>query len=143
MNKQLPNLRTNIGTWAVPITQIPAVTEVMLDNLPPEDYDPTFQGQQLTTTYFDTQRLELRKNRLAHDKYITLRVRCYQSRTGYAYALSAKTEEEKFRTSITEATAALLVSGQDPMPALAELLPSHLYARLLDVRSEEHTSELQ
>ena len=47
MNKQLPKLRTNIGTWAVPIAQIPAVTEVMLDNLPPEDYHPTFQGQEL------------------------------------------------------------------------------------------------
>jgi hypothetical protein len=75
MKKSLPTLRTNIATWAVPIEQIPAVTEIMLDSLPPEDYDPSFKGQELETTYFDTPRLELRKNRLNHDKYITLRVR--------------------------------------------------------------------
>jgi len=146
MNKQLPNLRTNIGTWAVPVDQIPAVTEVMLDTLSPEDYDPTFQGQELVTTYFDTQKLELRKNRLNHDQYITLRVRCYQPAVyvsrpqdppAEAYALSAKTEDEKFRCPITGATATLLLSGQDPMPALSQLLPSHLLARLLDVSHDQ------
>jgi hypothetical protein len=35
MNKQLPNLRTNIATWAVPVDQVPAVTEAMLETLPP------------------------------------------------------------------------------------------------------------
>jgi hypothetical protein len=42
MNKSLPTLRTNLATWAVPIEQVPAVTEIMLDSLPPEDYDPSF-----------------------------------------------------------------------------------------------------
>ena len=63
----LPTLRTNIATWAVAVEQIPVVTEIMLDSLPPEDYDPSFKGQQLETTYIDTPRLELRKNRLNHE----------------------------------------------------------------------------
>jgi hypothetical protein len=133
MSKELPNLRNNITTWAVPVNQVPAVTEAMLDTLPPEDYDPSFHGQELVTTYFDTQKLDLRKRRLSRDNYMTLRVRCYQGAGDDAYALSAKTEEEKFRVAINEATAELLVSGQNPMPALSQLLPSHLFARLLDL----------
>jgi hypothetical protein len=133
MKTALPNLRTNLATWAVPVDLVPAVTEIMLESLPAEDYDPAFKGQHLETIYFDTQKLELRKNRRAHDQYITVRVRCYDSITGDAYALSAKTEQEKFHLPIDERTAEHLISGDDPGPALATLLPGHLLARLLDV----------
>jgi hypothetical protein len=137
MKSELPNLRNNIGTWAVALEQIPAVTRAMLESFPAEIYDLNFAGQELRTTYFDTPRLELRKNRLTHDKYITLRVRCYRGQGGESYALSAKTEQEKFRMEIEGATADLLAGGDDAMPLFAQLLPGHLFARLLEMTHEQ------
>jgi hypothetical protein len=133
MTNQLPNLRNNLGTWAVPVEQIPAISRAMLEALPAEAHDAGFTGQELTTTYFDTPRLELRRNRRTHDKYITLRVRCYRGEGGEAYALSAKTEQEKFRLEIDGATAELLAGGDDALSLFAPLLPGHLFARLAEV----------
>jgi hypothetical protein len=134
---ELQDLRTNLATWAVPVEHIPALTQVLVESLPAEDYDPAFEGQRLATTYLDTQSLELRKNRLFHGKYITLRVRCYRLYGDEAYALSAKTEDEKFRTDITPAQAEGLLAGENVMPVLANLLPGRLYARLVDVAHDE------
>ena len=78
----------NLGTWAVSPYKIPAVAHFMHDALPNESFDPHFYGQHLETTYFDTAKYELRKNRLKHAKYITLRVRCYQNNDTDTYALS-------------------------------------------------------
>jgi len=133
----LPSLRNNLATWAVPVEQIPALTQVMLESLPPESHDMAFAGQELATTYFDTQNLDLRKNRLHQDKYLTLRVRCYQHQGDRAYALSAKTEEEKFHRQISGDEAERLWSGDNPLAQLSQLLPGHLVARLIDISHEE------
>jgi len=121
-------LRSNQGTWIVPIHRIPVVTAVMLDSLPAEAYDPKFLGQQLGTTYFDDADYTLRKARAAKGRYLTLRVRCYEP-PGKAevYALSVKTESEKWRSEITPALARGILSGKI---ALADQLPAHLAARL-------------
>jgi hypothetical protein len=133
-----PDLRINLGTWAVPAWQLPAVSHFMHDALPNESFDPHFHGQRLETTYFDTAKGLLRKARRAGDKYITLRVRCYQPPEGDEfYALSAKTENQKFRTPITPDTAHALVAGANPFPGVAELLPADLGARLLDISRED------
>src|SRR6516225_6580778 len=137
MTTQLPNLRSNLGTWAVPVEQIPAVARAMLEAFPAEAHDAGFAGQELTTTYFDTPRLELRKNRLTHDKYLTLRLRCYRGETGESYAVSAKTEQEKFRLEIAGATAELLTGGDDALTLFAQLLPGHLFARLMAVAHDQ------
>jgi hypothetical protein len=133
------DLRSNLASWRVPMHLLPAVGCVLADALPPESFDPQFLGQRLKTTYFDTPRLELRKNRLVHDKYITLRVRCYETADGTeTYALSAKTEQEKFRMEIAPALAhALLQAGNDPLPLFLELLPANLGARLLEVSHQQ------
>src|SRR5260370_40461097 len=98
-------LRTNLGTWAVPTSRLPSVAGVLLDALPAEAYDPAFQGQALETTYFDTTDFDLRKARRGKDRYLTLRVRCYGDAS---YALSAKTESEKWRAEIQSGPARLL-----------------------------------
>src|SRR5437879_5615967 len=109
-----PDLRTNLATWAVPACKVPSVADTMVELLPKEDFDPNFRGQGLATAYFDTRSGDLRKARAHKDTYITLRVRCYQPYAGdEAYALSAKTESQKFRTAIDHATASALLSGQD------------------------------
>src|SRR5437868_6007469 len=131
------DLRSNTGTWTVAPCQVPAVANFMTRALPKEEFDPYFYGQHLETTYFDTAKLELRKNRRSHDKYITLRVRCYQNREGDAYALSAKTENSKFRVEIDETTAHFLITGKDPLPQLAMLLPADLTARLIDISHDQ------
>ena len=71
-------MRTNLGTWAVPTDRLPCVAGVLLDVLPAEMYDPSFRGQALETTYFDTADFDLRKARVGKDRYLTLRVRCYR-----------------------------------------------------------------
>src|SRR2546425_13258517 len=112
------DLRSNVGTWAVPSFMLPALTRQMLDMLSPEKFGPSFRGQYLQTTYFDTKSFKLRKARVKGRKYVTIRIRCY-ARAGsvsarfvslgaYAsgsesgssigvYAISAKTETQKFR----------------------------------------------
>lgn len=122
------DLRFNIATWAVPTCQVPAVVRAMLDTLPPEVFDPAFHGQDLTTTYFDTAKFHLRKARRHGDRYLTLRIRCYQN---YEYALSAKTEDRKYRRPLDAAQVAkLLGSGDLRASDFAALLPGDLLARL-------------
>ncbi|HEV3259455.1 MAG TPA: hypothetical protein VG013_21495 [Gemmataceae bacterium] len=124
-------LRTNLGTWAVPTDRLPGVAGVLLDALPAEVYDPLFQGQALETTYFDTTGFDLRKARAGRDRYLTLRVRCYGTAS---YALSAKTESEKWRAEIEPARAELLLAGA---ASPADDLPGRLRARLLELGAED------
>jgi hypothetical protein len=133
------DLRNNLATWRVPTPALPAVGNVMHDLLPNESFDPHFLGQRLETFYFDTQKGELRKNRLLHHHYITLRVRCYEPPDGAeTYALSAKTESEKWRQEVTPGLAHLLLTpGTDVLAQLQPVLPAHLLARLLDVSHEQ------
>lgn len=130
------DLRSNVGTWAVLDGQVPAVARRMLDALPTEPYDALFTGQRLETVYFDDMALSLRRARKAGGRYLTLRVRDY----GHGlYALSAKTESEKFRIELPPNVArkldtdAALVNVND---LATELLPSHLLARLLEITTE-------
>src|SRR5438270_7939929 len=90
------DLRRNVLTLAVASEHLPAAAACMRGLLPPEQYDPEFRGQVLETTYFDTRQFTLRKARARKKKYLTLRIRCYGANE--QYALSAKTEEAKFRT---------------------------------------------
>ncbi len=106
------SLRKNLATWAVPTDLLPAVANVLHDLLPNEPFDPNFRGQALETTYFDTAAYDLRKARLSKSRYLTLRIRCYESPDGaYSYALSAKTESEKWRIELTPGHAELLLAG--------------------------------
>jgi hypothetical protein len=127
------DLRSNVGTWAVPPALTPAVTRVLLDALPPEEYDPEFHGQELATTYFDTPRFALRKARRRGGKYLTLRLRCYQP--GGIYAISAKTEDCKFRVEIEHWQAEAILGGAAEM--LVEMLPVDLVARLMALSDGE------
>jgi len=63
----LPDMRSNIATWAIPTSLLPAVAAEMRAELDPESFDPLFQGQQLETTYFDTAGYDLRRARLRKD----------------------------------------------------------------------------
>src|SRR5579872_5660934 len=93
------NPRGNLGTWAVPGCQVPAVAGMMLATYPAEPFDPGFRGQRLCTTYFDTAKLHLRQARRQGTHYLTLRMRHYQP--SGAFALSAKTESEKIRVDVS------------------------------------------
>ncbi len=128
-------IRQNLATWSVPVCQLPAVAHVLHDVLPNEVYDPHFQGQRLETTYFDTARFALRKARRGKDRYLTLRVRCYETPDGSeVHALSAKTEQQKWRQEIEPAVAHLLLAGsEDP----GGLLPANLLARLQELVGNE------
>jgi hypothetical protein len=125
------DLRRNLGTWAVPPALAPAVGRALLDALPPERFDPTFLGQRLETTYFDSAAFDLRRARRSKDRYLTLRVRCYRAPgAAEVYALSAKTEARKFRREIAAGDAEAILDGDYPgWPA--DLLPADLQARLL------------
>jgi hypothetical protein len=127
------DLRSNLGTWAVPPALSPAVARVLLDALPCEPYDPEFRGQELETTYFDTRDFALRRARRRGDKYLTLRIRCYQP--SGVYALSAKTEDRKFRLEIDSWRAEVILGGGTDL--LLELLPVDLVARLMALAGDE------
>ena len=152
------DLRSNVGTWAVPSFQLPALTRQMLDVLSPEKFDPNFRGQYLQTTYFDTKSFKLRKARVKGSKYLTIRIRCY-ARAGsvsagfgppgaYAsgsesgssagvYAISAKTESQKFRQEIdSDYAESLLQSGIVPS-ALVGIMAPDLIARVADLSEGE------
>jgi len=140
------DLRSNLGTWAVTSGLLPAVVHQMTQALPPESFDPDFRGQELETTYFDTRAFALRKARRGKAKYLTLRIRCYSSPIaplargaggeGEVYALSAKTEQEKFRQIIAgDLAEGLLRDGIAPA-AWSSLLPAHLVARLLELAGQ-------
>jgi hypothetical protein len=123
------DLRSNRGTWSVPSDRLPAVARDMTTLLPAEAFDPTFRGQDLETTYFDTRRFRLRKVRRRGDRYLVLRLRCYQPSD--TYALSAKTETQKFRTTIEESVARVLLE-QGFLPDFYDLLPADLVARVVE-----------
>jgi hypothetical protein len=128
--------RGGIGTWAVPAIQAPAVAHFMHDALPNESYDPHFLGQVLETTYFDTPGFALRKARIKSEQYLTLRLRCYQAPGSEeeSYALSAKTEFEKWRQPIDPDDAHNILT----MPALiATFLPANILARYLALVGNE------
>lgn len=129
------DLRSNKGTWAVPAEIMPALTKYLVVVLPPEPYDPTFVGQKLETSYFDTLHLNLRKARLKGERYLTLRLRCYQAAGKEdAYALSAKTEGEKFRVEVApEQADAIKASPQ----LCIGFLPANLQARLVEIADTE------
>jgi hypothetical protein len=132
------DLRTNIASWAVPPSVIPAVAGLILGELPREVFDPSFFGQHINTHYFDTLDFLLQKARKKGDKYLTLRVRCYKALArDEAYALSAKTEEQKFRVEIDEETADFLTSTNNPLPKLMDLLPGDLGARLMELTDDQ------
>jgi hypothetical protein len=107
----------------------------MLQTLPPEKFDPDFLGQDLETTYFDTRDFTLRKTRAARDRYLTLRIRCYDP--AGVYALSAKTESQKFRQVIESAQAEMLLAGGMPPALWPDLLPADLVARLYEIAGAE------
>jgi hypothetical protein len=137
------DLRSNVGTWAVRSCQLPALTRQMLDVLSPERFDPHFFGQYLETTYFDTKSFKLRKARVKGTKYVTIRIRCY-ARGAYAtplagaYAISAKTESQKFRQEIDSDYAdSLLQSGIVPS-ALVGIMAPDLIARIADLSEGEN-----
>jgi hypothetical protein len=124
------NLRSNLGTWAVPSSRLPFIGSRLGETLPRESFDPDFSGQKLETTYFDTPDFTLRKARAKGDKYLTLRIRCYEEDT---YALSAKTETEKYRVEIpSDMAEGLLRTGIYP-PAVNDILPANLVARLMEL----------
>jgi hypothetical protein len=129
------DLRSNIATWSVPLHALPAATERMLALLPAEAYDPYFRGQALETTYFDTREFRLRQARKRRKKYLTLRIRCYRSTD--TYALSAKTEDQKFRVEIDPAIAEIILDTGLPYADAYNLLPADLQARFLELCGDE------
>lgn len=130
-------LKTNRGTWSVPCGHLPAIALAM-QALPREEFDPLFAGQHLTTTYLDAPDWSLLKARREGERYCTLRVRRYASpATGLeGFALSAKTETEKFRREIAPELASQLLTGAT-VPAYADLLPADLVARLQELAGDQ------
>jgi hypothetical protein len=130
-------MRTNLGTWAVPDCELPAIAARMTGVLPSEPYDPDFAGQKLKTVYFDTPAFDLRKARARKDKYLTLRLRCYVNEG--SYALSVKTESEKYRVELPrgEARALLRARPVDPAEEFGQYLPAHLLTRLLEISRDQ------
>jgi hypothetical protein len=106
----------------------------MLDSLPLEVFDAGFRGQYLETTYYDTLDFDLRKARNRGDKYLTLRIRSYHPSD--TYALSAKTEEAKYRLVLDNQTIDFLLAGKINV-GLPGLLPSDLLARLTDLAGDK------
>jgi hypothetical protein len=126
------DLRKNVLTLAVPNDALPRIGCLMRSLLPAEEYDPTFAGQQLATTYLDTATLALRKARLKKKRYCTVRVRRYRAD---CYALSVKTEDGKYRVEIDPDVAEDIIrNGTDP--ELGQL-PGDLLARLLELTDGE------
>jgi hypothetical protein len=134
--KPMGNLRRTLATWAVPCARAPAVGACMVDLLAAEKWDPDFVGQRLETYYFDTQGLVLRAARWRGNRYLTLRLRCYdEGPLGEAYALAAKTEDQKFRTLVKPSEADAILAGDYPdWPQ--DFLLGDLLARFLDLVGE-------
>jgi hypothetical protein len=105
-----------------------------------ETFDKDFFGQRLETTHFDTGRFALRRARRQGMRYLTLRLRCYRGPDGKeAYALSAKTESEKWRAPVTDRDLAHKLEHDDAARAgiVARLLPGNLLARLQEITESE------
>jgi hypothetical protein len=128
--------RVGRGTWAVPHEFAPCIGNWLHDELPNEVYDPHFFGQYLETTYFDTLSFALRKARKKGDRYCIIRIRCYRERQTdkESYALSAKTENEKFRVAIPTNIAEAAIQGQ--LSALGQYLPVDILARLMELAGD-------
>jgi hypothetical protein len=128
------SLRRNLATWAVPPACLPAVAHVLHDALPNETFDPHFLGQRLETTYLDTPHFALRRAREKKDRYLTLRIRCYQAPgRDETYALSAKTEAQKWRVEVPADQAEAVLAGANFDDWLVGLLPGNLLARLQEL----------
>jgi hypothetical protein len=143
-NLPATDLRSNVGTWAVPNWRVPALAKQMLDSLQPESFDPNFAGQYLQTTYFDTRNFDLRKARLRRTRYIVIRIRCYgrtqDAGAEYpegAYAISAKTEDKKFRQMIEPDLAEYLLHGQLDVGSVSGIMPSDFIGRIADIAKGE------
>jgi len=134
MEAPAADLRVNIGTWTVLQDRLPAVA-VQMQSLPTEEFDPSFLGQTISTTYYDSPCFDLRKARLATDRYLTLRTRCYLAVGKVdAYALSAKTEDQKFRRLLSPAE----MDAIRYVPArLLECLPADLLSRAQELLGDE------
>jgi hypothetical protein len=139
------DLRSNIGTWAIALKELPSLAWRMTAALPTEAFDPHFQGQYLETTYFDTRDFALLKARKKASKYLTLRIRCYSPAYTHgtprpineeSYALSAKTEDQKVRAPLESFKAETLLAG-GPIEAWSGLLPGDLMARLLELVGDD------
>ena len=131
------DLRTNVGTWAVSDHQLPALAYALTSasgGLPTEKFDSSFLGQRLETSYLDTRGFLLRKARAKGDKYLTLRIRCYQP--SGMYALSAKTEFGKYRLTL-ESNVAEEILANGFQQQFWNQLPSDLIARLMDLAGED------
>jgi hypothetical protein len=151
MSLPTTDLRQNVLTLAIPSDRLPAVAYTMRTLLPAEEYDPSFDGQFLQTTYFDTWSGDLRKARLDKERYCTIRIRAYAPTTrpgappsagpDSAYAISAKTEEEKYREELEPALAEQIIrrgfalSGGGNAPESP--FPAHITARLLELTDGE------
>jgi hypothetical protein len=139
--------RHGLGTWAVPPCLLPALGAIMPTLAPAESYDPLFLGQYLETTYFDTPHFALRAARKKGERYITLRIRCYslsyapssaRQDNEEAYALSAKTESEKFRAEVSpEHAEAALQGGAALEMMLGNHLPPNLLSRILELQGDD------
>jgi hypothetical protein len=132
-------LRGNIASWCVSGHCLPAAGVAMIGLMPVEPFDPLFHGQSLKTIYFDTTHFLLRKARKQARQYLTLRLRCYESPLGSpdVYALSAKTESEKWRQEIDPQLAEWVEhSGPIPVAFWLGILPPNLQARLIALVDE-------
>lgn len=88
----------------------------------------------METSYLDTRGFLLRKARAKGDKYLTLRIRCYQP--SGMYALSAKTEFGKYRLTL-ESNVAEEILANGFQQQFWNQLPSDLIARLMDLAGED------
>jgi|SRR6516165_1758903 hypothetical protein len=136
------DLRSNYGTWSIPTCKLPGLGVDMITALPFEKFDPLFRGQYLETTYFDTKNQQLRKARLKKDRYLTIRIRCYsppyspgssRQTSQESYAISAKTESEKFRQVIDSTFAEQLLADGITTATAAMILPANLVSRLIEL----------
>jgi hypothetical protein len=140
MSLPATDLRSNVGTWSVPNWRLPSVAKEMLSLLESEKYDPDFRGQYLQTTYFDTKDFSLRKARLRGRKYVTLRIRCYAPSSGAgnsypegSYAISAKTELQKYRQQLDSRCAESLLSAGIQPASLVGIMQPDIIARISDL----------
>lgn len=109
-----------VAKYRVAACCVPALAGIMLEHLDADEYDPTFRGQVIESTYFDTPTAALLNAKQAHVSYVVLRLRSYPDGSHF---LEAKSGSAKYRAPLTEDQAAGLTGGIDPLPLVAELLP--------------------
>ena len=128
------SLRSNIRTWAVPTRHLPAVGHFMHDVLPNEPWDPHFMGQELETTYFDTLSFRLRKAQAGRPLLDAANPLLRAPGQEEVYAISGKTESEKWRREVPNQQAEAILHGD---MGLSFLLPANLLARLQELTGDE------